>query len=101
MRPHDEKMASCITFPEIEWQGRSFDELFSPLEFDHPEHGRVRQPTTWKIGESRSVDFASLGRIDLRDVGNFVHWPQKITAKEKARDWFAQIKAKGFYKYQK
>ncbi len=101
MRPQDEAMASCITFPEEEWRGRSFEELFPPLEFDHPERGRVRQPSTWRLGEPRSVDFASHGRIDLRDVGNFVHWTSKITAKEKAREWFAQIKAKGFYKYQK
>jgi hypothetical protein len=98
MRPRQEEMASCITFPEAEWRGRSFDELFPPLEFDHPEHGHVRQPSTWKPGETRSVDFPSLGRIELRDVGNFVHWPPKITAKEKAREWFARIRAKGYYK---
>lgn len=97
MKPAGE-MASSITFPDSEWQGRSFEELFPPLEFEHPERGHVRQPSTWKLGEKRSVDFPSLGKMDLRDVANFVHWAPKISAKGKARDWFAMIRAKGFYK---
>jgi hypothetical protein len=91
-------MAACITFPETEWQGRSFAEIFPPLEFDHPGQGHVRQPSTWKLGEPRSVEFPSLGSVELRDVANFVRWVPKSTAKDKAREWFAMIKAKGFYK---
>lgn len=97
MKPAGE-MASCITFPDAEWQGRSFDELFPPLEFDHPERGRVREPSTWKPGEVRRVEFPTLGSIDLRDVANFVHWVPGTTAKAKAEEWFSMIRAKGFYK---
>ncbi|ACF11422.1 conserved hypothetical protein [Chlorobaculum parvum NCIB 8327] len=100
MKPRED-MAACITFPEDEWRGRSFAELFPPLEFDHPEKGRVRQPAAWKLGEPRSVEIPSLGTVGLRDVATFVHWPPDRDAKEKAREWFAQIKAKGFYKYNK
>jgi hypothetical protein len=53
---------------------------------------------TWKLGEPRSVEFPSLGSIELRDVAHFVHWVPKSTAKDKAQEWFAQIRAKGFYK---
>lgn len=97
MKPPEE-MASCITFPEVEWQGRSFQEAFPPLEFEHPEQGRVRQPPTWQLGEPRAVDFPGLGRTELRDIANFVHWMPKATARAKAREWFSMIKAKGFYK---
>ncbi|NTU58655.1 MAG: adenylate cyclase [Chlorobiaceae bacterium] len=97
MKPPGE-MASCITFPADEWQGRSFPDLFPPLEFDHPEKGRVRQPPTWQIGEPRAVDFPGLGRMELRDIANFVHWMPKTAAREKAREWFSLIKSKGFYK---
>jgi hypothetical protein len=97
MKPPGE-LASCITFPAAEWQRRTFHEAFPPLEFDHPEQGRVRQPPTWKLGEPRTVDFPGLGRTELRDVANFVHWMPKSTAREKAREWFAMIRAKGFYK---
>jgi len=100
MKPEGD-MAACITFLEEEWRGRSFEELFPPLEFEHPEQGRVRQPAAWKLGESRSVEIPSLGTVGLRDVATFVHWPPDRDAKEKAREWFAQIKAKGFYKYNK
>ena len=99
MTPRREEMAACITFPEEEWRGHSFAELFPPLEFDDPEQGRVRQPPAWKLGESRSVELSSLGTVGLRDVATFVHWPpSERDAKEKAREWLAQIKAKGFYK---
>jgi hypothetical protein len=97
MKPKGE-MASCITFPANEWQGRSLHEAFPPLEFEHPEQGRVRQPPTWQLGEPRAVDFPGLGRTELRDIANFVHWMPKNTAREKAREWFSMIKAKGFYK---
>ncbi|NTU53513.1 MAG: adenylate cyclase [Chlorobiaceae bacterium] len=97
MKPPGE-MAACITFPESEWQGYSFMELFPPLEFDHPEQGHVRQPSTWKLGEPRSVDFPSMGEVVLRDVASFVHWAPRITARQKAAEWLAMIKAKGFYK---
>ncbi|NTW51643.1 MAG: adenylate cyclase [Chlorobiaceae bacterium] len=91
-------MVSCITFPAAEWQGRSLHEAFPPLEFEHPEKGRVRQSPAWQLGEPRAVDFPGLGRTELRDIANFVHWIPKSTAREKAREWFAMIKAKGFYK---
>jgi len=97
MKPPGE-MASCITFPSAEWRNRSFQEVFPALEFDHPEQGRVKQPPTWKLGEPRAVDFPGLGRTELRDIANFVHWMPKATARVKAREWFSMINAKGFYK---
>jgi hypothetical protein len=92
------EMASCITFPAVEWNGRTLHEVFPPLEFEHPEQGRVRQPPTWKLGEPRSVEFPGMGKTELRDIANFVHWMPKASAREKAREWFAMIRAKGFYK---
>jgi class 3 adenylate cyclase len=97
MKPKGE-MASCITFPAGEWQGRSLQEAFPPMEFEHPEKGHVKQPPIWQLGEPRAVDFPGLGRTELRDIANFVHWMPKATAREKAREWFSMIKAKGFYK---
>lgn len=91
-------MVSCITFPEPEWEGRSFSTIFPPVGHDHPEQGPLHQTPTWKLGEPRSVDLLSHGRITLRDVANFVHWVPGKTAKEKAKEWFAMIRAKGFYK---
>jgi hypothetical protein len=98
MKPSGD-MASCITFPAGEWQDRLLQDVFPPLEFDHPEQGRVRQLPTWMLGEPRAVDFPGLGRTELRDVANFVHWMPKTAAREKAREWFSMIKAKGYYKY--
>jgi hypothetical protein len=97
MKPEGE-MASCITFPDSEWQGRTIREAFPPFEFEHPEQGKVRQPPTWRLGERRSVDLPGIGRTELRDVANFVHWMPAATAHEKAREWFAMIRSKGFYK---
>ncbi|MCE1273429.1 MAG: adenylate cyclase [Chlorobiales bacterium] len=97
MKPPGE-MASCITFPAEEWRNRSLMEVFPAIEFDHPEQGKVRQPPTWKLGVPRPVDFPGLGKTELRDVANFVHWMPKAAAREKAREWFAMIRAKGFYK---
>lgn len=97
MKPPGE-LASCITFPAGEWRNRSLGEVFPSMEFDHPDKGRVKQPPTWKLGEPRTVDFPGLGRTELRDIANFVHWMPKTSAREKAKEWLAQIKAKGFYK---
>ncbi|NTW99207.1 MAG: adenylate cyclase [Geobacteraceae bacterium] len=97
MKPQGD-LAACITFPASEWQQRSLQDVFPALEFDHPEKGRIRQPQTWQLGQSREIDFPGLGKTHLRDIANFIHWMPKTEAREKAREWFAMIKAKGFYK---
>lgn len=90
--------AASITFPAGEWNGRSLDEVFPPLEYDHPQKGVVRQPRTWKLGEPCEVDFPGTGGLLLRDIANFIHWMPSVTASDKAREWVRQIRSKGFYR---
>ncbi|NTU97715.1 MAG: adenylate/guanylate cyclase domain-containing protein [Chlorobiaceae bacterium] len=90
--------AATITFPADEWKGRSFDEVFPPVEYEHPEKGRMRQPPTWKLGEPCEVDFPGTGRLLLRDIANFIHWMPSVSASDKAREWVSLIRSKGLYR---
>ncbi|NTV98950.1 MAG: adenylate cyclase [Chlorobiaceae bacterium] len=90
--------AAVITFPADEWKRRSLDEVFPPVEYDHPEKGRIRQPSTWKLGEPCEVDFPGSGRLLLRDIANFIHWMPSVSASDKAREWVSLIRSKGFYR---
>jgi len=97
MKPAGE-FAASITIPESAWIGRSLDKVFPPLEFDHPEKGRVRQPQIWKLGEARLIDLPGTGKFAVRDIANFIHWMPEAAAEEQSRKWFELIRAKGFYK---
>jgi class 3 adenylate cyclase len=90
--------ASSITFPAEEWGTRNFSEVFPPVEFDHPEKGRVKQPQTWQLGDPRMVEFPGIGEFAVQDIANFIHWMPKTSAELKAREWFGLIKSKGYYK---
>ena len=72
--------------------------MFPPLEFDHPEKGRVRQPQIWTLGEARLIDLPGTGKFAVRDIANFIHWMPEAAAEEQSRKWFDLIRAKGFYK---
>jgi hypothetical protein len=91
-------LASCITFPAEEWGVRSFDEAFPAFDVQHPDKGRVKQPSTWTLGEVRTVEFPGSGRTSLRDVANFIHWMPKVSADKKAAEWLETIKTKGYFK---
>lgn len=90
--------AATITLPAAEWKGRSLDDVFPPIEYDHPEKGRVMQPSTWKLGEPRDADLPGIGQLALRDIANFIHWMPSVSASEKAGEWVGLIRSKGFYK---
>ena len=90
--------AANITFSEDDWRGRSLDRVFPPIEYDHPEKGRVRQPQVWRLGETRLVDIPGTGKVAVRDIANFIHWMSDSTAEKKAKEWFSLIRSKGYYK---
>ena len=91
-------VASMITFPAGEWRERSFDDVFQPIEYSHPEKGKTTKPQTWILGDPREVDFPGTGRIALRDIANVIHSMPSVSAEKKAREWVDLIRAKGFYK---
>jgi hypothetical protein len=97
MKPSGEYAAS-ITFPEAEWTGRSLDRVFPPLEYEDPEKGKVRQPQTWKLGETRLIDIPGTGKVAVRDIASFVHWMSDASAETKTKEWFGLIRSKGYYK---
>jgi len=90
--------AACITVPEEEWRGRSLDAVFPPVAYDHPEKGSVRQPQLWRLGDTRLIDFPGTGRVGVRDIASFIHWEQEKTPDAQAREWFALVRSKGYYK---
>ncbi len=90
--------ASAITFPGNEWDGRSLECVFPPVEYDHPDKGRVRLPSTWKLGELSEADLPGIGRFLLRDIANFIHWMPSVSASDKACEWVRLMRAKGFYR---
>ncbi len=91
-------VASMITFPAEEWRDLSLEEVFQPIEYDHPEKGKVKQPQTWILGDPREVEFPGTGKLALRDIANVIHSMPSISAETKAREWVQLIRAKGFYK---
>ena len=91
-------VASMITFPADEWRTRSLDDVFQPIELDHPEKGKKKQAQTWVIGDPREVDFPGMGRLALRDIANLIHSMPSISAETKSREWVQLIRSKGFYK---
>lgn len=97
IKPEGEYAVS-ITFPDAEWQGRSLERVFPPLEYDHPEKGRMRQPQTWKLGETRLIDLPGTGKFPVRDIASFVHWMSDATARTKTKEWFSLVHSKGYYK---
>jgi len=92
------EVASSITFPAEEWRERSLDEVFKPIEYDHPEKGRVKQPQTWRLGDPREVDLPGKGGLFVRDLANFIHWMPSVSAEKKARELVRLIRDKGYYK---
>jgi class 3 adenylate cyclase len=91
-------VASSITFPAVEWADRSLETVFQPIEYEHPEKGRVKQPQTWKLGAPREVDFPGTGRLQLRDIANFIHWMPSQGASGKSKEWIRMIRSQGYYK---
>jgi class 3 adenylate cyclase len=91
-------VASAITFPSDEWAERTLEKVFQPIEYDHPEKGRVRQPQTWTLGAPREVDFPGIGRLFLRDIASFIHWMPSLAAAGKAKELVRLIKSQGYYK---
>ena len=60
---------SCsITFPEVEWAGRNFEELFPPTRYE--ENGQIvlEQPTTWELLSPRTVEPKNIGNLDIRQA---------------------------------
>lgn len=90
--------AAAVTFPAEEWKEWSLDEVFPPVEYDHPVKGRIRQPSTWKLGEPGNVDVPGYGRLMLRDIANFIHWMPSVSASDKAREWVRLIRSRGLYR---
>lgn len=97
MKPVGE-YAACITMPDDEWRGRSLEAVFPPATYEHPEKGMVRHPQLWKLGEARLIDLPGKGKVAVRDIASFIHWNQQKKPDAQAREWFGQVRSKGFYK---
>lgn len=97
MKPAGE-MAASVTFPAREWQGFSLDDVFPSMEDHRKRRGKMAEPSQWQLGNPRTVDFPGIGKTELRDIASFVPWIPTVSARDKAREWFGQIKANGFYK---
>ncbi len=61
---------SCsITFPEAEWEGRNFGEVFPPTKYkDEDGHVVSEQPTTWELLPARTVTPKNMRELPIREV---------------------------------
>jgi len=87
-----------ITVASEAWGELSLEEMFPPVEYDDPRQGRRKEPQTWELRGSRTVETPVTGRIAVRDIVSFIHWMPDNTAEKKAREWFAEIRKQGYYR---
>lgn len=90
---------SCsITFPEAEWKGRNFDEVFPPTTH-RDEKGSVvgEQPTTWELLPARAVTPKNMRELRIREVVDRAFNLPDATPEESARQIIKDMRAANRY----
>jgi class 3 adenylate cyclase len=92
-----EPFSSAIVFPASEWGDRSFDEVFPPRRYQHPEHGTVEQPHSWEMLAEREVPLKNLPNTPIREIVNRgIHFPSQ-TVESATKEVLDEIKRAGRY----
>lgn len=61
---------SCsVTFPNVEWSDRDFNDLFPARRLQDGD-GRIvyEQPTTWELLPPRTVEPKNIGKLEIREI---------------------------------
>lgn len=90
---------SCsITFPEADWNGRNFDDLFPPTKYQD-EKGRIvaEHPTTWELLPARTVTPKNMRELEIREVVDRAFHLPGTPPEESARQVVKEMRAANRY----
>lgn len=90
---------SCsITFPEADWGGHDFNQLFPPTKHQDEEgHIVGEQPTTWELLPARTVTPKNMRELEIREVvDRALHLPS-TSPEESARQVIEEMRAANRY----
>ena len=61
---------TTITFPDAEWQGRDFADVFPPRRWHDPDGAITEQPHPWDLLDARRVEMKNLPPVEVRQIVN-------------------------------
>lgn len=57
-----------ITFPEADWNGHDFDEVFPPKKYEDEEGKIFEHPTSWELLPARTITPKNMRELEIRTV---------------------------------
>lgn len=70
MLDENELYSTTIAFPEADWRGRDFAEVFPPRRYRDLDGTIGEQPHGWELSEARTISPKNLPRTEVRQIVN-------------------------------